>query len=427
MKISSILKNRVVNNAKWMVGEQLIQMIISFVISMITARYLGPSNYGIINYCAAYVAFFTSICSLGLEGVLVNELVTKPEKEGEFVGTALAMRVLSSLFSIISISIILLIVDKGNTTVMTVGFLQSLVLLFKAFEVLDFWFQSKLQSKYVAIVKIISYILVAVYKVYILATKKPVQWFAFSTSLDFLIIAVLLVFVYKGKKGPKIKVKFSLAKYLLKNSYHFIISGLFVTVYMQIDRILIQKFLGDAQVGYYSIATNIFSYWTLVTTAIINAARPSIMVKRKDNYNEYIKRLKQLYAVLIWLSFAAAIFFTVFGNFVIPLLYGAEYKASVPLTAITMWYSAFSVLGTARGIWLVCESKASYVKYFMLMGAVTSITLNLILIPRLGAVGAAITSFITQLVTSVIAPLFFKETRVHTRYIFEAMFFKGIR
>ena len=258
-------------------------------------RYLGPSNFGVINYCAAYVAFFTSVCSLGLEGVLVKELVTSPEKEGELVGTALFMRLVTGSLSIRSICLILFVVDKGDRLVMIVGLLQSLVLLFKAFEVMDFWFQSKLQSKHVAIVKMVSYVLVAAYKIYILATFKPVEWFAFSTSLDFLIIAILLIFVYKRYDGPKMKINLDTSKFLIKNSYHFIISGLFVTVYSQMDKIMIQKFLDETQVGYYSIATTMFGYWVLVTTALTNAARPSIMSQKKIDEQSYIKRLKQLY------------------------------------------------------------------------------------------------------------------------------------
>lgn len=426
MNIRSILNNRVVRNANWMISEQIVQMMISFVISMITTRYLGPSNYGIINYCAAYVAFFSSVCSLGLEGVLVKELVTNPDKEGEFVGTALVMRISAGILSVISILIILFIVDDGNKTVMLVGFLQSLVLWFKAFEVMDFWFQSKLKSKYVAIIKMASYIIVALYKIYILATAKSIEWFAFSTSLDFLVIAVLLIIIYPRNGGPAISFKFSTAKSLLKNSYHFIISGLFVTVYTQMDKIMIEKFLNETQVGYYSIATSIFSYWVLVTTALTNAARPSIMSQKGNDEQKYLKRLKQLYAILIWSSIAVALFFTLFGRFVIPLLYGKAYNPSVPIVSITMWYAAFSVIGTARGIWIVCENKNRYVKYFMMVGAAVNVILNAVLIPIIGTYGAALATFVTQIVTSLIAPLFFKETRIHTKYVLEAFLLKGV-
>ena len=148
--------------------------------------------------------------------------------------------------------------------------------------------------------------------------------------------------------------------------------------------------------------------------------------KGKDE-QKYLKRLKQLYAVLIWLSIAAALFFTLFGRFVIPLLYGKAYNPSVPLVTITMWYAAFSVIGTARGIWIVCEDKNRYVKYYMFIGAAVNVILNALWIPLIGTYGAALATFITQLIISLIAPMFFKETRIHTKYVIEAFLLKGIR
>lgn len=426
MNVKQLTQNRVVRNANWMVGEQLVQMAISFFIGIITTRYLGPANYGVINYCAAYVAFFSSVCSLGLEGVLVKELVTHPENEGKLVGTSLIMRLASGALSVGSICLILFFVDSGNATVMTVGLLQSLVLLFKAFEVMDFWFQSKLQSRHVAIVKMISYIAVAAYKVFILATGKSVEWFAFSTSLDFLIIALLLIFVYRKNDGPRLSFSSETATYLIKNSYHFILSAFFVTIYTQMDKIMISKFLDDTQTGYYSIATTIFGYWVLVTTAITNASRPSIMSKKGHDEELYLRRLKQLYAILFWLSVAAALFFTLFGGYLIPLVYGAKYLPSGPSVIITMWYAPFSVLGTARGIWIICENKNRYVKYFVIIGAFANVALNAVFIPLIGIEGAAIATFITQILTCLIAPMFYKETRVHTKYVLEACFFKGV-
>ena len=176
-KVKSLWKNRVVSNAKWMIAEQGVQMLVSFIIGMITVRYLGPSNYGIINYCNAYTAFFTAIAGLGIEAIVVKELIAQPEKEGEIIGSAIAMRLLAGLFSMISILIILFFVDRGNILLIKVGLLQSLVLVFKAFEIIDYWFQSKLQSKYASILKSISYVLVAAYKVFILVTSKWVEWF----------------------------------------------------------------------------------------------------------------------------------------------------------------------------------------------------------------------------------------------------------
>ena len=427
MKLRELLNNRVIRNGQWIVGEQIVQLLISVVVSVLTARYLGPSNYGIINYCATYVAFFTSVCSLGLEGVLVRELVNHPEKEGTLVGTALLMRLVTGAMSVGAISLILLVVDGGDRLIMLVGLLQSVVLVARAFDVLDFWFQSKLRSKYVAIIKMISYFIVAGYKVFILATQKPVTWFAFTTSLDFCIIGGLLVWIYFRNSGPRMRFSLDVAKKLLKESYHFIISGLLVMVYSYMDKIMIEKMLGEAAVGHYSLGTTMFNYWAQVSLAVINAARPSIMEQHKSNKALYIKRTKQLYALLIWSSILMAVFFTVCGRWIVPMLYGERYMPAVTALSITMWYGAFSVLGTARGIWIVCEGKNRYVKYFMLIGAAVNLVLNFACIPLWGINGAAIATLITQATVCLIAPLFFRETRIHSKYVIEAFLLKGIR
>ena len=87
MKILNLLKNKVVKNAGWIIGGRVVHMICAFVVSILTARYLGPGNYGLINYATAYTTFFYSICTLGINSVLVKAFIDEPEKEGETLGT----------------------------------------------------------------------------------------------------------------------------------------------------------------------------------------------------------------------------------------------------------------------------------------------------------------------------------------------------
>lgn len=427
-KVKGILSNPTVRNAKWMIAEQMVQMLISLILGVLTARYLGPSNYGVINYCAAYVAFFTSVCTLGLEGIIIKELVNHRDEEGEIVGTGILMRLAASAISIVSILVILLFMDPGNTLVLKVAFLQSLVLIFRSFELIDYWFQSYLQSKYVSILKSISYVLVAVYKVYILATNKSVEWFAFSTSLDFLLIAIMIMIAYFKRGGDKLTFSMPMAKRLIRQSYHFILSSLIVTIYSQMDKIMIGQMLNDTQVGLYSAAVTICNYWVLIPTAMINSARPTIMEeKRKGDEALYQKRMRQLYAVLIWVGIAVSIVVSVFSRLILHILYQERYLAASSTLAISIWYTTFSTLGTARGIWIVCEDKNAYVKKYVLWGAVINFVLNYLFIPIWGIDGAAIATLITQIFTCVFAPMLYRETRSHTKLIFDALLFRGIK
>lgn len=426
--LKKLLNNRTVQNAWWMIAEQFVQMGISLVLGVLTARYLGPSNYGIINYCSAFVIFFTTISTLGLEGIVVKELVNHRESEGEIIGTCLMMRVIASILSIISICLILLVLNPGDILVMKVGLIQSLVMIFRAFELMDFWFQSYLQSKYVAIIKSISYVLVAVYKVFILATDKSVEWFAFSTTLDFLIIAVLVTIVYYKKGGHALTVSLKTAKGLISQSYHFILSGLIITVYNQMDKVMIGQFLGEKHVGLYSAALTICNYWVLIPVAIINSCRPTIMERKKTgDDNTYLVNIHRLYFVLIWSGIGVSVLVSVLSKFILGVLYGPEYISAAPVLSIAIWFTTFSVLGTARGIWIMCENLNEYVKKIVLWGAIINFVLNAILIPIIGINGAAIATLVTQIFNCLFAPMIYKKTRIHTKYIIRAFLGKNIR
>jgi O-antigen/teichoic acid export membrane protein len=424
-KVNSFMQNRVVKNASWMIAEQAVQMIISFVIGMLTVRYLGPSNYGVINYCNAYTAFFTAIAGLGIEAIVVKELIARPEEQGEIIGSSIFMRLLAGLFSMVSIFIILFFVDKGDPVILKVALLQSSVLVFKAFEIIDFWFQSKLQSKYASILKSISYVLVAAYKVFILVTHKSVEWFAFSVSLDFLIIAVLLTIAYFRHGGAAFKLSKKISNILISQGYHYIISTLIITIYAQMDKVMIKHMISEADTGLYSAALMICQYWSLIPIAIINSMRPVIMEYKKDGKEEeYKHEFSRLYIILTWLGLGVSLLISLLAPFIMKVVYGETYVPASGALAIAIWYTTFSVLGVARGNWLVCENKNQYAKWFVLFGAITNIVLNFILIPTLGINGAAIATLVTQLVVCYVGPAVFKDTRENAVQMFKAFVFK---
>ena len=108
-----LLRSRNAKNASWIIGEQIFQMLISFLIGILTARYLGPSNYGVLNYTASFVAFVTSIVTLGMDGVVLKKIISSPEKEGLYIGSCIVFRIISAILS--SISIIIVVYVLGNS------------------------------------------------------------------------------------------------------------------------------------------------------------------------------------------------------------------------------------------------------------------------------------------------------------------------
>ncbi|MBQ3133434.1 MAG: flippase [Clostridia bacterium] len=424
----SFLKNKETKNAGWLIGEQVFQMLLSLVVGVLSARYLGPSNYGILNYTASFVSFFLSIATLGMEGVLVKKLICFPDEEGVYLGSSMLFRLISSLLSMMAVTLIVFVLKPHEPIYALITFLQSFQLLFRAIQILDSWFQRHLKSKFVSIGKMLAAIVVSGYKIYLLATQKSVIWFALSNGLTDLVIAVVLLWYYKRENGQRLNKQLKIGWGVLKESYHFILSGLMVAIYGQIDKIMIGQSMGDIDVGLYSVAVTISSMWVFIPTAIINSFRPKIMeTKESGNEELYILRLQQLYTGVIWLCLFVSLFIAVLAEPIVYILYGAEYLGATSALRIVVWCDAFSMIGVARNIWILSENKNKYIKYLLGMGAIVNVVLNALMIPTIGINGAAIATLITQIVTSLIAPLFFKETRVHTFIVLEAFTLKWYR
>jgi len=422
----SFLKSKESKNAGWIIGERVIQMLLSLIVSVLSARYLGPNNYGALSYSASLVAFFSSIASLGMEGVIIKKMIAEPQHEGEYLGGCMGLRLMSALASSATIVLIMGVLNPGDQTKMLLAFLQSLQLVFQSVNILDYWFQRYLQSKYISVAKMAASIIVMGYKVVLMLTSRSVVWFAFANSLSTLIIAATLYVFYRRSKGPSLKVDLSYGRLVLKDSYHYILSGLMVSIYGQMDKIMIGKMMTDTDVGLYSTAAAICSMWIFVPQAIIQSFRPSIMEARQSgNLQLYRKKLTNLYSVILWLCVFVSICVCVAAPLAVRILYGEAYMGAIGALRIIIWMETFSMLGTARNIWLLCEQKDRYAKYFLSIGAAANLIMNAVMIPGMGIEGAAVATLATQVITSLLAPLLFRETRVHTRIIWDAFLLKG--
>ena len=425
--INKFRESRFLSNVIWDMGGKVFQMLLTLIVGMLTARYLGPSNYGIIGETASYVSFFYVICQLGFNSTAVKEIMDDKEKEGQVVGTAIFFRLCTSLISTVAITCLLYVLKEGDKVIVWVAFLQSLSLLFQSFEMIHYWYQSRLETKVSVKIQSCAYILMAAYKVILLATGKSVEWFAFSTALETAVVAIALLFVYGRGDGKKLSVSLTVGKEMLKRSYHFILSGLMVTIYSEMDKIMLGEMMSEEAVGFYTAATKVSTMWGFVLTALINSSRPVIISARSKSEELYVKQNKRLYAAVIWIGIAAGAAVSFLGKWIIYFMYGQEYLPATSSLQISAWYTMFAMLGSARGIWIVCENKAKYVKYYLGIGAVMNVVLNYLLIPSFGAGGAAAATLLTQIFTSVLAPAIFKETRVYTKYVGEALVLKGIR
>lgn len=412
---------KVFNNSMWIILCKVFQSLLQLVIGMLCARYLGPSNYGLINYAASVVAFAVPIMKLGLDATLVYEFVNAPEKEGEIMGTALVMNILSSIACILGVSAFVTVANFGDTVTIVVCVLYSISILFSSLDMMQYWFQYKLMSKYSSIIMLVAYVIVALYRIFLLMTSKSVYWFAFTKSIDYAFVGVALIAVYFKKSKQGLSFCLERAKKLLSKSKHYIIAALMLVVIQNTDHIMLTKMVSAEHNGYYSAAITSATVVQFVYIAIIDSFRPLILSSKKEDAAAYEKNISRLYGIAIYLSLAQSVFFTVFANLIIHLLYGSAYSPAVSVLRILTWYIAFSYMGTVRDIWLLAEEKQKYLPILNLSGAIFNIVLNAVLIPFYSACGAAFASLLTQIFTNFILGFILKPLRKNNRLLLKGI------
>lgn len=413
--------NRVFNNAKWIIVCKVIQSVLQLVVGMLCARYLGPSNYGLINYASSIAAFAMPFMKLGFDATLVYELTEKPEKEGEILGTSLLMNVISGLLCMGGVFAFVSVANKDDPISVIVCVIYSLSLVFAAVEMIQYWFQYKLMSKYSSLVMLCVYFVVSAYRIFLLVTSKSVFWFALTNSIDFGLIGFSLLAIYFKKSSCRMSVSLKCAKRLFSNGKHYILSSLMVVIIHNTDHIMLTNMLGKEENGYYTAAVTCVTVVQFVFTAIIDSFRPLILSDKKNKPELYVDDVSRLYGIIFYLSVAQAVFYTVFAKIIVTVLYGNNYMVSVKIIQILVWYIVFSYMGSVRNVWILAEQKQKYLWIINLSGALFNIALNAVLIPDWGACGAAFASLLTQFVMNFVLGFIMKPIRENNRLVLKGI------
>ena len=285
--------------------------------------------------------------------------------------------------------------------------------LFQATNVVDFYFQSQVQSKFAVHAQAFQLLLTSIFKIYLVWNQAELIWFAFALMLDQVVVAVLFLLVYHWKIEwfPFFSFTWIQAKKLMRDAWPLIFAGMVVSVYMKIDQVMLKEMLDVKAVGVYAAAVKLCEAWYLLPTAVMASLFPAVIKARKNSETLYEERVQKLYDLMIWGSVAVALPTTLLADWVILILYGSDFQEAADVLRIYIWAGVFVSLGVASSKWLVAENLQSYLFYITSLGAVLNISCNFWLIPIYGIKGAALATIISYSTVAYFSLGCFRKTR----------------
>lgn len=412
-------------------GWLMFGKVLSLVVGIFIAKFLGPHDFGDLNFAMAFAAIIAAVGTLGLDSFVIREILEHPAKRDEILGTAFWMRLAVSVF-LVPVSVLIYIFfrsvaeQQGTELTLLVTFCAS-ALVFKAFNIIDSYFQSQVRSKFVVQVQNICLIMSSLIKVSFVLLKLPLVYFAFALVLDGLMLAIGLVIIYH-RENLHIRnwvINPARAKSLLNKSWPLILSAVMVTLYMQIDILMLKYFAGSTEAGIYSAAARISEAWYFIPVAIVTSVFPAIIHARKTDHARYQKRLQNLYDLLVIISLPVALIVSLGADTFIHMLYGDNFEGAGIMLSVHIWSGIFVFLGSASGQYLLAEGFTMISFYRTATGAAVNILLNLWLIPLYGGLGASIATLIAYFVTTF-SILFYSKTRSQGIMILKSLFFINI-
>lgn len=404
---------KVIGNTAWLFGEKILQMVLGLVVGVWVARYLTPEKFGLLNYAIAFVGLFSPIATLGLNKIAVRDLAKDPSCKEETLGTAFVLKFTGGIAILfVTVAAVNLLNPHENLTHWLVA-IAAAGTIFSAFDVIIFWFQSQVESKYTVWSTNTAYIFINGVKIALIQMGSPLIGFSCALMAEKALGALALVFSYK-RKGHFLTVwRFSLAraKELLSQSWPLIISGFVIMIYMRIDQVMLGQMNQPEELGLYSAAVKVSELWYFIPGAIVESVFPSVVKSKGISEEIYEKRLQRLSDLMCLISYCVAIPITIFSRPIMTILYGENYAAGAPSLAVLIWAGLFVSLGLARNPWLITEGLMKFSAATTAVGAVVNMIFNFWLIPTYGGLGAGIATLIAQMVASYGANVFYPRTR----------------
>lgn len=416
-------KIKYANNTFWLLFEKIIRLIIGLFIGVWVARYLGPNDFGILSYAQSFVGLFTVVFLLGLDDLIIRELVKNSILRENLLGTTFLLRTIGLTFGIIILVVLSLLINKQHITNVVI-IIIAVSTVFQNFSVIDLYFQSQVLSKYFVFANIITLVLSSSTKIILILSKAGLVYFAIVFLFEAIITAGFYIYFYH-KLGLKIfdwhfdKI---LSLKLLKESWPLALSGIMISFYMKVDQVMIKEFLNEKSVGYYAAAVKISEGFYFIPSVVMITLFPILIKSKKKSQGLYNKQIKLIYTFMVWSAVLIAVPIMIYSKEIILLLFGNKYLLSSEVLNVHVWTAIFVFLGVAFSRWLITEGLIFVALYRTLSGLVTNIVLNIFFIPKWGIIGAAYATLLSQAFANLLYDFFDTNLHDHLKYKMSAFF-----
>jgi O-antigen/teichoic acid export membrane protein len=404
-------------NLTWLSVDRVLRIGGSIVVNAWLTRYLGAELNGVMYYALSFAGIFAPLATLGLDALVVRDIVRNKADRDEILGSAFVLRLLGASVAVVIAVGAVMTVRPGDGYTHWLVFLAGLGLVFQSFDVIDFWFQSQLQSKHTVYAKNAAFVLLNLGKIATILSGAEVEVFILLTSLEFAAGGIGLVLMYRktGFSVAQWKFRPQLLRNLLTNSWPLVLTDFGVLLQSRIDQVMLGEMLGNDQVGLYAAAVKLTEPFGFIPMIIMTSVYPVIVKSKEWSEDVFYSRMKNLYRMMTIVTLSVGVPVSLFSSEIVHILYGDAFSQTAVFVTLMIWSRLYANFGTARSIFISAENLFRHTLLCALSGSAVNIVVNYLLIPRLGVLGSILGTYASFTVTVFVLDAIVPRTRRNFR------------
>jgi len=389
-------------NTAWLLLDRIGRMGVGLLLSVWLARSQGPESFGLWSYVLALAALFSALAGLGLDGIVVRELVRTPDRSQELLGSAALLKALAGVAACLMGLAAVRLLRPGDELVLKLMALSTLAFLFQPADVVEFLFQSRLEQRFAVLARSAAFLVFAGIKVALLIRHAGLMAFAWATLAEVILGSALLLATYQVRHGAvrAWQARASVVAQLLRDSWPLTLAAVVVVVYMKMSQVIVGDRLGQRALGIFSAATRLSEVWYFLPVVVTTSILPLLVSARSRGLASFHRQLQRLYDVLAWMSLAVAAVVTFLADWIVATVYGAQYEGAGEILAIQIWAAVFVYLGVASSQYLLAENLTRVAFLRTALGALVNVIATWMVVPMWGVRGAALASVLAYAVAT---------------------------
>ncbi|WP_438480190.1 flippase [Oleiharenicola lentus] len=407
--------------SSWLLADRIVRIVLGLVVNVALARSLGPENFGLLAYAITLSALFLPLSTLGLERIVVRELARGNVTESSVLGSIVGLRLLGGAVGC-GLAVTTAIITGESLTGVASGLVALIAAAgwFQAFDVIDWSFHAKGDFKRGTRARLAAFVIGALLKVGLAYAGVGLLVLGLVSLVEMVIAAGLQWLAWR-QCTPAAQWEFDikLAGMMSRLAAPLLISELAVWIFQKADTIILQRVGGDFEVGLYAVAQRLAQAAYFLPVLAVQFFSPRVAQAESDA--AALQLVGRVMRWLVGIAYIVALMLWLAPDVLIRGLFGNAYAASAPLVAWLAWTNVFVFMGCAHSLYLVNRGLPKISLRLTWITAVTSITLNLLLIPQWQALGAAISAVFSYGLTTLLAVGIFPESRPLLRVNIEAL------